>query len=296
MLRIRRNFEVPGASIALESHLALSPLHRIVAARLAGRFQYHLSLLPKEPPTDRGYLCIVLDGALSMPSAGLRAEPGQVVLAQSRRELYEAEPNLTYSVPSSMLVLRVDPKCCASFATLEVRELPALLPRANDLFEAMRSPDLSEASFVARHRALLEALVAEGLLAVGAEVALDHRASSAEARIAQALSAAFSLQASLPTLVDMETEVGLSQRTLRRAIRELANRYDFTFQSWRSLREAWSRSVAMILLTAPDATPGEVARWLGYSDVASLCHTLQRNGLPTPGELQRLAAGISRGG
>jgi len=99
-----------------------------------------------------------------------------------------------------------------------------------------------------------------------------------------------------PALGTVEDRLGCSRRTVARRIREVHARYGIsalTGADWRSARDFYRLLLGTILASHPAVTTNRLARMLGYSSPAALCHAFANAGLPSPtalGELARNAA------
>lgn len=288
MLRIRRTFAAEELGVRVDSHLALSPEHRLVAGRVDGDVVFDATLLPKEPRSPRSYLYVVLEGTLHLRRAAALAPPGTLVLSSSRDRF--AEERWFVRAPFRILAVQLAPELLRQRRALDLRALgkPAI-DAAWGLHRAL-SASAAPARFATCHGVFFDEL--RGL---GVPIAsrIDALASPDESQrllaLSRALTAALSVAGTRPALVDFAAASLLSERTARRAIPELAKTYGFAYTNWRTFRRAWSTVLACVLLTSPRASPAMVCRLTGFAGPASLCHALRRAGLQTPRDLQRRA-------
>lgn len=292
MLCIRRSFAAPALGFRLDSHLGLSPRHRVVAARIDGDFVFDGRLTPREPRIPRTYVYLVLRGELLLPARGRVVAAMSALAAPSRADVFEIE-GARHVRPFRALGIQIDrelfPVARSAVIELDAKTRAA----ARDLFASLSRADANAARLASAHERLLEGLRGLGL-PIDVEALLDDPPpTDQELALARAVSHALSQTNTRPALVDLTFD-GLSERTARRLLPAVAARYGFTYPGWRSLRRAWSAVLASILLTAPDATPASVCQLLGFSGPVSLCHALARAGVLPPRAL-RAAALAARG-
>jgi AraC-like DNA-binding protein len=89
-----------------------------------------------------------------------------------------------------------------------------------------------------------------------------------------------------PTIVDVESRLGMSRRHVARLFQDMASRYGVDGASWRQTIDLWRLRSAVALLTHPDARTAQVARAVGYASPEALCHAFARAGLPSPGRIR----------
>jgi hypothetical protein len=114
---------------------------------------------------------------------------------------------------------------------------------------------------------------------------LDH--------VGRAIDAILSRAGSRPMVVDLSVTLGCSERQARYLVREYTDAYALQgAREWRTLVNVWTTYLAGLLVTARDATTERVASILGYGSPNALCHALTNAGLPPPGEMRRIVAGM----
>jgi len=161
--------------------------------------------------------------------------------------------------------------------------------RARDLADRLRDAK-DDAAIRPALAELLRALSAEGA-SFDADTAHALPAAIADdQRLMDAIDRALSDLERVPMLVDLEASLGQARRTLTRAIRRLHERYALLGRGdgqWRAMRDVHRLVVAAIFVSHRDATPGAVARHVGYGSVEALDHAFRAANLPSPAALQR---------
>lgn len=293
VVRLRRTFRATDLGVRVDSHLALSPRHRIVAGRVDGDVVLDSTLLPVEPASARSYLYVVLAGTLHLRRAGIDAPPGTLVAAASRDDF--ARQRWFHRAPSRILAIQIDPELLPLDGSLVVRPLSATTVAAAWRLHAALSADESSARFTAAHDSFFVALRRSGVPVAVRALRFPEASSRSLVSLSRALSRSLSLTGTRPALVDLAAMSRLSERTARRAVPELARTHAYAYANWRSLRRAWSTVLACVLLTAEHATPATVSRLTGFAGPTSLCNALRRAGLPSPRVLQRRARAVLEG-
>jgi hypothetical protein len=93
----------------------------------------------------------------------------------------------------------------------------------------------------------------------------------------------------LPSIDDVRADLSLTQRTVHRQLRSIADEYALAWKNWRAALHQTRVLSALRVLAAPGATTELVARLAGFRSAAALCHTFAVAGLPSPGVLARAA-------
>jgi hypothetical protein len=98
---------------------------------------------------------------------------------------------------------------------------------------------------------------------------------------------------SRPMVVDLTRALDCSERKARYLVSEYVGAYALQgAREWRTLVSVWTTYLAGLLMTSPHATTEGVAQALGYGSPNAFCHALTNSGLPSPGEMRRMVAGM----
>lgn len=286
MLAIRRRFELPLANgVALRRFDGLTTLgFRIYVVETRGVvFDTDVQrLLLGAQPSRAGQLAIVLDGEYVFRKFALQTlRVGDVVVAplDGWDERWDG---------GDFRLLVIDWEAThgaqvatASTARLDREKLAALTAFA----DAMQTPGSEGACELAL------ADVVDTARALGAP--LCERAAwpvvetpQAVARVHAALSKVLTRSGSTPRWVDIETEIGVTERTLRRWVDAHPQWFGW-YPSFRQTTLYWRLSSAAMFVTADRSRLEDIARLTGYGSSRALIHALETHGLGAPSELRR---------
>jgi AraC-like DNA-binding protein len=93
-----------------------------------------------------------------------------------------------------------------------------------------------------------------------------------------------------PTLTELASTLGLSERQAHRRVGHLFREYGLPFDGWRELIHESRLEWAVQALSVPGVTISEAARLSGYRSTIALHHALSLRGAPTPGVIARTLA------
>lgn len=156
---------------------------------------------------------------------------------------------------------------------------------ALDALAAAIAPEPSRSDAEAAMRRLLTGLVADGVLAP-ATLAGPATAPPGPLRFWNLLASAFTRFEPRLTMDELSAQSGLSSRQLRRDARELASVFDL-LGGYRDGLTVIRLRVALLLLSAPDATVTDVAVRVGYGSADALGRAFRDAGLPSPAEVRQ---------
>lgn len=214
-------------------------------------------------------------GVLRSQGYGCRQEGRQ------RNLLIEWEPGL-------LGTRQIDP---TGPVRLSIRTARRLREMAAEL-DAIGADEVRAAPVIASILALLRA---EGLPFDSIEAGDLHEAVP-EQRIllSRSVDALLSSGDGLPGLVDLESTLPWTRRTIHRLLSEFQETYAFHMTGgWRRLLHWWRIPLAAALMSSPKATTEEVAALLGYSSHRALCNAFANAGLPPPGAIRETLANLS---
>ena len=149
------------------------------------------------------------------------------------------------------------------------------------------SADLCVAEAAARLRELLAHLGACGLpLPPHADDEWNTEAAPPDVRVSRALDRALSCMNDRPMVVDLERDLAVGARQVRRLVTDFNERYRARATSWRDMRSQRRLAVGVAFMTSEGARPERVARVVGYASAATFCRALAHAGLPSPARLR----------
>ena len=93
-----------------------------------------------------------------------------------------------------------------------------------------------------------------------------------------------------PTLQELEAASGFSTRQIDRYVGRFVDAFGLVGTRWRSSVLHLRLKLAVLLLSAADASIAEVARTVGYGSTDAMARSFRDAGLPAPGAVQRALA------
>jgi AraC-like DNA-binding protein len=134
---------------------------------------------------------------------------------------------------------------------------------------------------------LLRGLAAAGVLASGAVERALRRVPRRHALLWVALRPMIEKLYPTPTLQEVAGTMGLSTRQVDRYVEDFVGAFGLVGERWRSSTLHLRLKLAVILLSADDASVAEVARVIGYSSADAMARAFRDAGLPPPAAVQR---------
>ena len=100
----------------------------------------------------------------------------------------------------------------------------------------------------------------------------------------------------LPTLQQVGDSIGVSSRQVDRYVREFLVSSRLVGRAWRPASLHLRLKMAVVLLSAPEAKVGEVARIVGYGSIDAMGRAFRDAGLGSPSAVQEAHQHVLRGG
>lgn len=174
----------------------------------------------------------------------------------------------------------------ASETSLSVARLgasPALVALANEL-GSVPNEGGAQRSYLDR---LLRTLADLGAPVPPAVRALDASAPTArDLRLGTAVTEQFAHLVREATVPHFSEDAALSGRQLQRVVADFHRRYGLNATNWRDTRNRWRIQVAVVLLSVPALSVGDIAAEVGFSDSTALARAFARWSLLSPRELR----------
>jgi AraC-like DNA-binding protein len=126
----------------------------------------------------------------------------------------------------------------------------------------------------------IDALHATGLLADDAFEKTP--CDPAHQALSMAIDKRLSNLAEEPMQIELQEELGISERTLRRLTAEMFKRYGFVDTNWGEARVRRRLSAAVAFMSNPGATTSLVAQAVGYHSTQAMSRAFLRAGFPSP--------------
>lgn len=101
-------------------------------------------------------------------------------------------------------------------------------------------------------------------------------------RVADAVGRALSRLHARPSVADLQAELGLSRRRVGDLVSDLSARYGLNGNDWRSMRDRWRLTSAVIAMSNAEARTEDVAVAVGYGSANALCQAFNDASLPSP--------------
>lgn len=287
MLLNHRVFQAPSLNASLGEHYVVHPHYRIALKQRRGVICDDRLFYPSGHPTSkaRSLLVVSLVGRIRLFTADGEAElaPGEYGLVG-----YGRAHGIRQEGSQLALTMEWEPGLVGDRLAGPL-ESGALAPASLRRLKAVAAPwlDDSEAHGVAlpsQAAELLAILRSEGLpLSAASPEELRDDIPERERRLLLALDRNLSAQRHQPTLQDLQDELDMSERHIRRLLLEVQERYGFpTGKGWRDHLRGWRLPVAAALMSVKQARTEDVAKMLGFSSPAVFCDVMARAGLPSP--------------
>jgi AraC-like DNA-binding protein len=282
VLYYARTIEVPDLGVELTQRALMSPEVRIYELVTRGVVvEWGLLNMQDQVLSGRAQVNMVLDGTLTVRRGGSRYVVGRGEAFQetglSFDERWEGEPFRAICVDWDSE--REGPRGSKALSARSVDELEGIaFTRDEEAHEAQA-------------RRVSEVLEREGLGGFDVSRAVV-RVDPGLQRIADAYGKAMSSLDTQPMWCDFTDEVGLSERQLRRQLKEVLSWYPAVAdeRSFRAALNATRMRRAVALMTAQGATVKRVAEVLGYGSAVAFTNACQRAGLGAPSEFAARAA------
>lgn len=248
--------------------------------------------VPAEARAAYVNLYLMIDGRASVGNRGAHAAPLLMVLADDEYEAasHQTEHFRTWGRPCAVVDLRLQQDRVRVPVGLAKSPQPLATPvvrAARGLLGTLR-PEATREEAVVATAALLQALADAGVVhasvAIGSAGLADQFARFLPVWVA--LQRFYARHETSPYLELISELTGRSLRQLDRDFRSLCDTFGLHGNSFRATARVLRLRRALLLLSAPDATPGAVATAVGYGSVEALDRAFRDAGLPAPRELR----------
>lgn len=281
---------IASLSASINTTSLLDVKHRFHGYRLEGVIDESLLVRPIFPAASlevRPAIAVPLHGRVLVRLGGERRwiEPGEgYVMRPGSHPGWRIEAGcrgLTFAWDGAL----ADPPS-ETFFRLTASQCRAL-EHAAEL--AYAPANLAEASNV--HSACIDALRATELLpaATFERTEVDPACQA----LSLAIDARLSHLAEEPMQVELQEELGISERHLRRLTAEVFKRYGFVDTNWGEARVRRRLMAAVAFMSHPDATVSLVAREVGYHSTQAMARAFSRAGFPPPGRIRDVLAELA---
>ena len=287
MLVSLRRAAIPELGAALATHAFVHTGYRVHVIHNSGVVcddDLFLPTITRIGRIARPVLTVVLAGRARIRSHGFERwlEPGHVVLLPVKAVVAMRQEGS----PFRSVAIEWDPGTLGGAAP-SLPDGVVLDARARDrvmtCVQALESQPTPENA--AAHLAELVAILrAQGAPFVPVEAGeLYEPPGEPIIRLSRVLDTVLSHLEQGPSMVDLDTALGLSPRQINRIVTAFNKRYGFNSLGWRDTRNRRRLLVGASMMTADGSRTELVARALGYSSPTGFCHALEKAGLPSPG-------------
>jgi AraC-like DNA-binding protein len=243
-----------------------------------------------QPANQNPCLYIVLRGTWRLTDGSFEASgPAAFVVSGEHLEGGDGRRSLTYRAGGPELVA-IELHLDSSDTTLRAGPRPTSVAlddralRAAERVAAIRLEDDRE--LVAAVLALLEALAARSLVDPQLAERAAQPTSAASRMLWTALRPLAERLELLPTVQEVASRIGANPQTVDRRVREFVAASGLVGPGWRAASRHLRLKVAVVMLSAKDASVAEVARVVGYGSSIAMCRAFRDAKLPSPGALQ----------
>lgn len=236
--------------------------------------------------TPFAHLYAVWRGALQVAGGPVVEGPRAFALAEAEfdRVVPGALTFRSWGSPAVIVELRVPAaalRCPVGLRHGEVALPPAAWAAYGALAEAAAGP----APAPALH-ALMVALGAAGVVAADLVASVVAHEPERFARLWDVIRPLYASYATSTSVKELAGPSGLSLRQLGRDLTEMTRTFGLFGAGFRDAARVVRLRAAVLLLSAPDATAGEVARAVGYGSLDAMGRAFRDAGLPAPSAVQ----------
>lgn len=280
-----RRSAIDSLQASIDTAFLIDVQHRFHSYRLEGVIDdslLHRPVFPAEGLEERPAISILLQGRLLVRAGEVRrwVEPGEGYVMQAHSSfgwrILEGCQGLTVAWEGA-------PATAAPFFRVTDDQRAALL----DATARMHSGAGIEAA-PGVHQAAIDALQSTGLLP---DAALTKTpCDPAHQALSMAIDARLSNLAEEPMQIELQEELGISERTLRRLTSEMFKRYGFVDTNWGEARGRRRLMAAVAFMSNPAATTSLVAHAVGYHSTQAMARAFARAGFPAPSKIRETLA------
>lgn len=283
MIRSHRSVEATRLRAYLTTHALVHPRLRLHAVRNANVISEDALLLRafhRAGAVGRPVVTIVLDGHGTVRAYGREAcvTAGDLLAMDFKGAISMRQEGARYEA----LAFEWDPELLGPRpgAFFQRRVGAADLARTRALWRSVVAGEGSPDATIAEVVSLLGGAGVE--LEMPDASALADPVPESTRKMARALDLALSNLEGQPMTADIEKLLGLSARQVNRLVASYNLRYGFNSVGWRDTRNRRRLMMGATFMTAPGASVGEVARFVGYRSTTAFARALADAGMPPP--------------
>lgn len=276
-----RRSAIESLRASVDTAFVLDVQHRFHSYRLEGVIDdslLHRPVFPAENLEERPAISILLQGRMLVRAGDVRrwVEPGEGYVMQAHSSsgwrILGGCHGLTFAWEGP-------PATATPFFRITERERAALIDATARMHAGAR---IEAAAGV--HQAAIDALQAIGLLPDAAFTKTP--CDPARQALSMAIDTRLSNLAEEPMHIELQEELEISERTLRRTIAEMFKRYGFVDTNWGEARGRRRLMAAVAFMSNPAATTSLVAQAVGYHSTQAMARAFTRAGFPAPAKIR----------
>lgn len=294
MILGRRRSAIEPLGIAVDTASVFDVTHRIHAFRLRGvgdDSAMHQSTFPQEAQLRaRPTLSVLLEGRVSLRlgTTTHRLSAGDAYLIPAKSAYgWRLEPD----VAGISFAWNVDADAAGEVRLfrVEAQALEVLRCTTARLFDESSAVDPKTAENI-------HASICDALRAIAPEIESPARTRCVPEYLAlsRAIDRRLSDLAAEPMQIELQDELGIAERTLRRITTEMFQRYGFVDSKWVDARTRRRLTTAVAFLSHPNTTVTQVARAVGYHSPQAMSRAFARAGYPPPAQIREHFAELGR--
>lgn len=250
------------------------------------RIVFDTSCTPAEPSSAPiASILLVHAGQLELAGAAVPTPAALVAAATEFERVQPGAPSLrSWGEPAVLLEFRV--RQAHLRVPIGLTHGPRRLPEAVwQGVEAVAEAVAVDQAPSATVRTLLAALVDAGVLAAEATPIIEEEPEAVR-RVWAVLAKRYERLSTQVTLRELTRETGRSLRQLHRDVGEIVGDFGQLGTGVRDVLKALRLRTAVLLLSCPEATVGEVADAVGYGSVEAMGRAFRDGRLPPPTEIR----------
>ena len=276
-----RRSAIEELGVSVETAFLIDVTHRFHSYRLEGVIDdslLHRPVFPAESLEERPALSVLLHGRLLVRLGDERRwiEPGEGYVMRSHSgfgwRILAGCHGLTVAWDGA-------PSPAEPFFRVTDAQRDALLA-ATDRMHAGANVRTAHAV----QKGAIQALRATGL--VPDQAFETTPCEPAHQALSMAVDARLSDLAGEPMQIELQDELGMSERQLRRVTGEMFKRYGFVDANWGEARVRRRLMAAVAFMSNPAATVSLVAKEVGYHSTQAMARAFGRAGFPAPGKIR----------
>lgn len=285
MLVVRGDRRIGAAKLRWDIAISGILWHLVVQRR---GLTFDTRWVPASPFESKGNACVylLLEGSIQLyGSASARhVAPAALVLSEAQLEGSLGQRSLTYRASGDPFVA-IQMNFPAAFVPVKAQDEPPVLRPPPDVWRlAARATEGS--AFEADLVALLGALSAAGIVDAQATAPKNREVPPPFQRAWGGLKPFIEKMVLTPTLQELTAAMGVSVRQTDRVLRQLVTHLGHLGSGWRSATHHMRLKLAVLLLSAPDASIADVATAVGYGSSDAMARAFRVADLPAPALVQ----------